>query len=301
LAKSFFIGVDGGASKCTVRVEDEAGNLLGQAVSGPANIRISVPLAWQSIQNALESVLKPLGVSLHDPDNKFHAGVGIAGCELALAYQAFTRFPHKFHTLVVTTDAHAACLGAHNGQDGTLIIAGTGVAGYQIENGQSVKVSGWGFPHDDIGSGAWLGLEAARVAMQWQDGRTPSSGLAKAVMAHFDHNFDRFVNWANQANSTAFAELAPLVIQVSKAGDAAATQLLRNAARALDAVASALHAKQLDKSHTLPCALAGGIAPFIQPFLGDSLRSRLTPCQLPPEAGAILFIRQEMAAEKEKS
>lgn len=300
MGKSYFIGVDGGATKCTVMVEDEAGNLLAKAVSGPANIRISVPMAWQSIHTGLENALRSVGISMNEPGNRFHAGIGIAGCEVTAAYKSFVSFPHKFHTISVIHDAHAACLGAHAGKDGALIIAGTGVVGYQIEGEHTAKVSGWGFPHDDIGSGAWLGLEAARVALQAQDGRAPSSGLAKAVLANFENNLDRFVNWANQANSTAFAELAPLVIQVSKAGDAAATNLLRNAARALDAVGNALHAQQLDKSAALPCAMVGGVAPFLEPYLGEALRGRLQPCQLPPEAGAIIYLRHMMAESGEK-
>lgn len=295
MSKSFFIGVDGGATKCTVRVEDETGHMLGKAVSGPANIRISVPMAWQSIHSALENVLQTLGIKLNDSAYRFHAGVGIAGSEIGPAYKSFLTFPHKFHSLAVTHDAHAACLGAHGGKDGALIIAGTGTAGYQIEGKNSAKVSGWGFPHDDIGGGAWLGLEAARVALQAQDGRAPSSGLAKAVLAHFGDNLDRFVSWSNQANSTAFAELAPLVVQLGNAGDAAALNLLRCAAKAIDAVGSALQAKQQDKSVTLPCAMVGGIAPFLEPHLGNVLRGRLVACQLPPEAGAILYLRQVMA------
>lgn len=300
MSKAYFIGVDGGATKCSIRVEDEAGNLLGQAVSGPANIRISVPMAWQSIHNAFEKVMQSLTINVNDPGCQFHAGMGIAGCEVGSAYKAFIHHPHKFHSLAVIGDAHAACLGAHGGKDGALIIAGTGVAGYQIDGGQTAKVSGWGFPHDDLGSGAWLGLEAARLTLQCHDGRAPSSALAKAVMAHFDHQFERFVNWANQANSTAFAELAPLVIQVSQAGDASALNLLRQAARALDAVGSALYAKQQNKTAPLPCAMTGGIAPFLEPLLGQSLRARMVPCKLPPEAGAILYARQVMAEVGEK-
>ena len=294
MVKSYFIGVDGGATKCTIRVEDEAGILLGQAISGPANIRISVPLAWQSIHTAFEKVMQSLTISLNDSSCQFHAGMGIAGCEIGSAYKAFVHHPHQFHTLAVTQDSHAACLGAHGGKDGALIIAGTGVAGYQVDAGNITKVSGWGFPHDDIGSGAWLGLEAARVAFQWHDGRTPATGLAKAVLAYFDNNLERFVNWANQANSSAFAELAPLVVQLAKAGDVTAVNLLRGAARALDAVGSALQAKQQNKPRALPCALSGGISQFVKPYLGNALQARLVSSQLPPEAGAILFLRQAM-------
>lgn len=294
MVKSIYIGVDGGATKCAVRVEDEAGNVLGETVSGPANIRISVPMAWQSILTAVQRVLHPLTISLKDSGCQFYAGMGIAGCEIESAYQAFIHHAHPFHSLKVTHDAHAACLGAHAGKDGALIIAGTGVAGYQIEAGETVKVSGWGFPHDDIGSGAWLGLEAARVALQWSDGRQPPSGLAKAVLAHFENNHDRFVSWANRANSTAFAELAPLVVQMSQVGDAVSTQLMRGAARAIDSVASALFAKQQNKEVPLPLAMTGGIAPFLKPYLGDALRARLVKSEMSPEAGAILLLRQSM-------
>jgi glucosamine kinase len=299
LPKLFYIGVDGGATKCTVRLEDETGSVLGTAVSGPANIRISVPMAWQSINNALLDIFKTRNLTLNDPNCQFHAGVGIAGCELPLAHQAFVSFPHKFHTLAVSNDAHTACLGAHGGRDGSLIIAGTGVAGYQIEGSNTEKVSGWGFPHDDIGSGAWLGLEAVKVALQWQDGRKSPSGLAKAVMSHFEGNLDKLVSWANQANSTAFAKLAPLVVQLGQAGDGAAQNLLRAAAQALDAVAGALQARQHTRSVTLPCALSGGIAPFLLPYLGDALRARIVPCEMPPEAGAILLLRKVMEESKQ--
>lgn len=297
MPEKLYIGVDGGATKCTVRVENEFGKPLGQAGSGPANIRLSVPQAWQSIEDALDKILKPLGIDKLSRDYELHAGMGLAGCEISHAYKAFITYPHRFMTLAVTNDAHTACLGAHAGRDGAMIIAGTGVVGYQIEDGQTAKVSGWGFPHDDIGSGAWLGLEAARITFQAQDGRIAPSGVANAVMAHFGNKLDRFVAWANQANSTAYAELAPVVIRQAKAGDDDAIVLLKTAAHALDAVGNALQVKRKDRSRTLPCAMVGGVAPFVQPYLSEALRSRLVACELPPEAGAILYAKKQLASE----
>lgn len=301
MPEKLYIGVDGGATKCIVRVENEHGKPLGQAVSGPANIRLSVPQAWQSIEDALEMVLKPYNINYLDKKYELHAGMGLAGCEVAQAYQSFVTYPHKFTSLAVTNDPHTACLGAHTGSDGAIIIAGTGVVGYQIENGIASRVSGWGFPHDDIGSGAWLGLEAARIAFQAEDGRIASSSVANAVLAHFDNNLDRFVAWANQANSTAYAELAPVVVQQAKAGDDDAIGLLKAAAHALDAVASALQVKRADRSKPLPLALIGGISKFVQPYLSQAVQSRLVSCELPPEAGAIFYARQQLAQQNRES
>jgi glucosamine kinase len=50
-----------------------------------------------------------------------------------------------------------------------LIAIGTGTVGYQIEGDKECKVGGWGFPHGDEGSGAWLGMEAVRMTLHWLD------------------------------------------------------------------------------------------------------------------------------------
>lgn len=291
--REFFIGVDGGASKCIVHIQDQAGHSIGHAVSGPANIRLSVNDSWQSIYTAIQAILQPLAISLDHPNVIFHAGMGLAGCELPDAYQAFITQPHFFRTLQVVSDAHTACLGAHAGRDGAIIIAGTGVVGYQIEAQRVAKVGGWGFPLDDAGGGAWLGLSATRLTLQWLDGRRSMSGLTQKIYEYFDHHQERLVTWANQANSTAFAALAPIVIQQATEGDEAANQLMYQAAVEINRIAAALMAQQQDASVSLPYALIGGITPFLEPLLSPTLQARLQPCAFPPEIGAILMIRSK--------
>lgn len=294
MARSLFIGVDGGATKCIVRVEDEAGQLLGRESSGPANIRNSVEQAWQSIYSALDKILNPLSIKLTD-DYRWHVGMGLAGCEVASAYEEFLAQPHIFETLIITSDAHTACVGAHGGKDGAIIIIGTGVVGFQVESGETVKVGGWGFPHDDEGGGAWIGLQAVGLTLQALDGRSPTSALAQAIFAKFDEDLDEFVTWANQANSTAFAELAPLVVKQCQVGDAAAIEIMQKAAAEIDKVAYALDFQSEQK-----CCLIGGIAPFIEPFLDAKFRERISACQLPPDAGAILLVRDYLQDEEFK-
>lgn len=295
MTQFLFIGVDGGATKCIVRVEDEQGQLLGRETSGVANIRISVEQAWQSIHSALTRILQPLQISLDDTHFEFHAGMGLAGCEVVEAYQAFIQYPRPFQTLIVVSDAYTACLGAHGGEDGAIIIAGTGVVGMQIQAGKVTQVGGWGFPHDDEGGGAWLGLQAIKVTLQYLDGRQPYSHLAQAIYAHFKEKKDQLVAWANQANSTQFAELAPFVIQQANAGDVTAIHLLQQAAQAINQINQALRAQAACE---LPCAFLGGLAPYLLPYLDAHLQSHLTPCLAPPDAGAVLLVRQFLANKR---
>ncbi|OGT42579.1 MAG: hypothetical protein A3F42_01050 [Gammaproteobacteria bacterium RIFCSPHIGHO2_12_FULL_37_34] len=294
--QNLFIGVDGGASKCIVRIENETGELLGRTISGPANIRLSVEKTWESIYSAIINILKPLGIIFEHTSYRFHAGMGLAGCEVASAYQAFLKNSRFFHTLQVHSDAYTACLGAHNGENGAVIISGTGAVGLQIENGKITKVGGFGFPQDDEGSGAWLGLQAVKITLRWLDGRLPPSELARIIYTRFANNQDTFMQWLCHAHSTAYAELAPFVIQLAKAGDASAIKLLKQAARAIDDIGQALLSAQSARDTTLPYALVGTIAPFLEPYLNNNLRAQLRPCKFTPDVGAILLVRRNFSS-----
>jgi glucosamine kinase len=294
LNQDIFIGVDGGATKSKVRIEDSAGNLLGQALGGPSNIRLSVDKAWLAIYQAIEEALKPSGIRLNDEKYHFHIGLGLAGCEVPEAYQAFLRHSHPFATIQLTSDAHVACVGAHAGKDGAIIIIGTGVVGYQVQAGKGTRVGGWGFPHDDEGGGAWLGLEAARLTFQWLDHRVEKSPLVEDVFSFFDQDTDKFTTWANMANSSEFARLAPLVINHSQQEEIAAVRLMKKAAHAVDRVGYALQ-KIRDSQQPFPCSLFGGVAPFIEPWLDEKIRTTLVPRQADANTGAIFMIREQVA------
>src|SRR5258706_3828659 len=74
-------------------------------------------------------------------------------------------------------------LGAHGGQPGAMVAAGTGSVGAALDaDGKRVRVGGWGFAVGDEGSGAWLGLAAMRVAQRAVDAMAPLGALARAVL-----------------------------------------------------------------------------------------------------------------------
>ncbi|MDX1900658.1 MAG: BadF/BadG/BcrA/BcrD ATPase family protein [Gammaproteobacteria bacterium] len=288
-ALDYFVGVDGGATRATVRIENAAGEKCAVAMSGPANIRLSVEETWSSILSAFQQALQMAQIDSH---HTFHAGMGLAGCEVQEAKQDFLSRSHPFQSLSLTTDAHVACLGAHAGQNGALLIAGTGSLGFQIEDQHIVQVGGWGFPHADEGSGAWLGLEVTRLTFQWLDGRAQASKLTEAVYDFFQQNTAQLVTWANRANSTAFAELAPIVIQQAETGNEDALRLLRCAARSIDQIAETLLLKQRQQNNPLPICFAGGVSTFLQPFLSEKTRARLTQPKASASEGAIYFLKR---------
>jgi len=289
--RDFFIGLDGGGTKTKLILEDAEGKRLADSIGGPANIRLSVEKAWQSIHGALESALQKAKLSLDDPDIRYHAGLGLAGTEIRAACQSFLARPHPFATLALESDAYVACLGAHEGKDGAIIIVGTGVVGYQIEKGRKTKVGGWGFPHSDEGGGAWLGMEAVRHTLQWLDGRIAKSELLEEIYAHFDRDLEKLVIWANEANASYFAQMAPLVIKHLQAKDTWSVALLKMAVREIEEIDQALVCASTQKNF---CCLFGGIAPYVQPYVCRSLRKRIIPRKHDAAKGALFMIRNQV-------
>jgi glucosamine kinase len=164
------LGVDGGGTGCRARLTDTAGTLLGSGAAGPANIRLGLETAFSAVRDAARQCLAEAGRS--SDDAPIIACLALAGASEPAEAAAAQSYPnHPFQRMLITTDAHAACVGAHGGRDGGVVIVGTGSIGWAILGGRHYRVGGWGFPVSDEGSGAWLGCAALRRALAALDGR----------------------------------------------------------------------------------------------------------------------------------
>ncbi len=153
--QTLYLGVDGGGTGCRARLVDEAGNVLGQGLSGPATTRLGVENAWASVMRAWTGAAEEAGLDPSQAQN-VKAGIGIAGLTRAGSREELESLPHPFGSIRFTSDGAAACLGAHSGHDGGIVIAGTGSIGPCLVGGQEVRAGGYGFPISDEGSGADL-------------------------------------------------------------------------------------------------------------------------------------------------
>lgn len=290
--KHILVGVDGGGSKTVARAEDPTGLMLGEGYGGAANIRLSVTDSWLSVRTAVQSALSAAGLDVADTQLKVHVLAGLAGTEVASARGGFLSGVHPYATLALESDGMLSCVGAHLGEDGAVIAVGTGTIGYQIRGEQHSRAGGWGFPHGDEGGGAWLGMEVARLTMQYLDGRQEHSPLFQAVLDRFQNSSESLLVWACEANATRFATLAPLVVEYARGDDRVASELLRRAAGEIELLAMAL---ERQSGEDLPCCLLGGLAAPLVPYLRPSLRERLRPPHGDAVDGALLLLRRRMA------
>lgn len=290
--QDIFIGADGGGTKTKVLIEDAAGRELGVAKTGPGNIRSSVAGAWSNINEGIQEALKQASIDLRDPNYRFHVGLGLAGTEVKEAREAFLKMPHPYHSLVLDSDAYVACLGVHGGEDGAIIIVGTGVVALQIEGNKRVAVGGWGFPHGDEGGGAWFGMEATRLTCKAIDGRIPFSPLLKAIYERFHEDASQLVSWAVNARPGDFGTLAPMVMQFLDQQDENAKALVVRAGEEINLVAAALARQRMNSEAPVRVGLLGGIAPFVKPYLPERLKAVIVPRKFDAPKGAILMIRK---------
>jgi glucosamine kinase len=226
----FYIGVDGGGTSCRARIEDAEGRLLGQGAAGPAATRFGADRSIQAVRTvseaaAIDAGLPPTALA------QTSAGVGLAGIDRKGAREALLSFWHPFLRVVYASDAKVACLGAHGGHDGAIVVLGTGSVGFARVNGRDLYIGGYGFPISDESSAAELGLQAVRPTLRTHDGRATMSPFLLEVMRRLGPDAPTLVAWAEQATTTDYASLAPIVLSHAEAGDPFAEEIVAEGAR----------------------------------------------------------------------
>ncbi|MDH2380707.1 BadF/BadG/BcrA/BcrD ATPase family protein [Bradyrhizobium sp. CER78] len=280
-----YLGIDGGGTRCRARIEDESGRLLGEASSGPATTRIGVEKAWRSIMEATEAAAAQAGLARED-FARIRAGIGLAGLGRRGAEAALKKIVHPFTSTIFISDGMAACLGAHSGADGAIVVAGTGSVGVGVIGGREIRLAGYGFPVSDEGSGADIGLQVVRLALRAADRRSELTPLLSEVLGAFDHDPYQAVAWSEEAKATDYAGFAPIVIRHANQGDPVGRRIVERAADAIGDLLDLFLARGIDR-----LALVGGLAAAITPWLTPDLRARLKRPDADAAAGALLVAR----------
>lgn len=284
----YFLGVDGGGTGCRARIEDSDGTVLGQGLSGPATTRLGIDAAWASVAKAFGTAVEEAGFGAAEIA-RTHAGIALAGIGRKGALEALRAIAHPFASIDFVSDGVGACLGAHSGQDGAIVIAGTGSIGLGFVDGRDLRVGGYGFPISDEGSGADLGLKAVQLALRAHDGRHERTALLAEVMRRFEDDPMEAVAWMDRASPMDYAALAPMVMRHADQGDPFGRRIVQSAAEQIDTLVRVLFEKGAPR-----VALLGGLASALEPWLSPDVRRRLKPADGDAVSGAIILARKSL-------
>ncbi|BDR12531.1 N-acetylglucosamine kinase [Vibrio sp. STUT-A11] len=279
----YFVGIDGGGTSCRARIKDAEGNFLGEAKTGSANIMLGAEVAMASIIEAIALAAKQGGLSEQD-FSSMHVGLALAGAEHKASWNAFMSLAHPFASMTLNTDAYGACIGAHNGQDGAIMIAGTGSCGIYLKGLQQHVVGGREFPISDQGSGAVMGLRLIQQVLLAEDDIRDKTPLAQHIMAHFENDVDNVVAWSKQALPRDYGQFSPAIFQYAQQGDTLAIEMLKQTASDIEMFLMALN-----KRGATRICLMGSIAERILHWLSPPVQKWIVKPQFDAIEGAIMF------------
>lgn len=283
--QEYFIGIDGGGTQCRAQLEDSQGNVLGTATSGPANIVSNAEQATLSIFTAVKGAVESSGLSI--PLNELHVSAGLAGGNVASAKSTLDAQHWPYRTFASLSDLHAACLGAHEGKEGALVICGTGSAATCYTKKGFNDKGGYGLTLGDNGSGAWLGVEAVKHTLLCIDALTKHTLLSQNVMTYLGVGDGvGLVEKTMHFCASDFGKLSPLVFKAFNEGCEAAASIVHLGAAYLSQLISSM-----SQETPLPVALVGGLAESYQPLLGKDISKRLCEPAHNAQKGAIHYLK----------
>ncbi|WP_245884294.1 BadF/BadG/BcrA/BcrD ATPase family protein [Hartmannibacter diazotrophicus] len=287
----YFLGVDGGGTGCRARLTDTAGRVLGLGSGGPANLTAGVAPVIASVLGAARDAFEAAGLGAEAMEATA-AGLGLAGANASGLAGALLEQPHPFAFLTLGSDAEIACLGAHRGEDGGILILGTGSQGVISAGGRTQTVGGWGFALSDGGSGAVLGRAALRRALLGHERIASSSPFTAAILATFDNAPERMLAFALKAVPADWARFAPQVFEHAARGDPVARELLEGASGEVTGLIDRMIGLGAER-----IALMGGLAASYRPHLPSRLASWLVEPQGDALDGALALARASLARE----
>jgi len=282
-SQNVFLGIDGGASRCRARIRDQSGMILGEAVGGSANIYQNFDAALAMIVATAREAAEKAGIDI----GILHAGLGLAGIVTSVGAEKIKAAGLPFASVTADNDAFAACVGAFGGEDGGIVIAGTGSIGVARINGERHMVGGWGFQLGDHGSGAWVGHHAVRRVALAIDGLLQPTRLIEEILTRTGRTRLELSRWSETATPRDYAQFAPVIFECAAQGDVQGMMIVIEGAAAISNLGRALLARGAKA-----ICLLGGLAAVYPSYLDADLKRALVVARADAIDGAIMMARQ---------
>ncbi len=298
----YYLGIDGGGTQTRALLVDSRGRMQGCGHAGSANRN---HYSREQVQGVLQTVLQESLETMAPGGTLSTIFLGMGGVstdddrqDIAAIVRTLPQARPPVRVLV-ENDTRVGLTGGLAGRPGIALIAGTGSACFGVnEAGEHWLCGGWGALADDVGSAPWIGLRALQIAVRAQDGRHGPTLLQKTVFEflHLSDPRQLISRIHNPGLERAeIGRLAPLVVEASLRGDAAAEAILREAALELSLMVR-VTAGRLFGPDPCPMILVGGLALSGPPFQSLLLEQIGLDCpqvsvlapELSPVQGAVL-------------
>jgi N-acetylmuramic acid 6-phosphate etherase len=181
------------------------------------------------------------------PKEPDRVGVFLAGCgtnEDRAALRELVRDIWPKAKIVVGSDRDAGMAACLHDRDGIVVNAGTGSSVTGRTGDRIEKAGGWGHILGDSGGAYFVSIRALRLILREYDLRRGERKFAADILSALAlNNFDELVRWAQTADKTEIASLAPVVFSAANDGDGAAQEIINAGATVLAHFTAAVAAR----------------------------------------------------------
>lgn len=300
---NLFLGIDGGQSHTTALVADFRGRILGSGNAGGSN-HTREPGGRERL---IAAVSKSVGEALESAGLLTEKGIGEV--KFASAHLAMSGEPEdkvdivcgllRAERLVVAHDAPGALAGALAGEEGVIVLAGTGsVACGVTKKGIFARIGGHGYMFGDEGGGFAIAREALAGELMIED-LGGEGQLKKMLLAHFKRpNLKAIAEdfYAGVITRERLSSFATLVGKLAEKEEGMARGLLDKAAFELARMAMRTVGRLGLTNKAVRISYGGGmfksrrlLARFNAEITVELPKAQVVAPQFGPEVGALLL------------
>lgn len=287
---TFFLGIDGGATKTTFALADIDGNVLRTVTLGPSN---AIDIGFDSAKKVLNDGIREICRDIPFGSISLFAGLsgGISGDNPRLLREFFDLFGFSFYDC--GSDIENAIATTLADGDGICSIMGTGNITFAVRDGKRTRHGGYGYLFDEGGSAYDIGARAIRAALYAEDGSGEATMLLPLCREALGKSAVDSVGDLYAKGKTYIASFAPLVFRAADDGDKTAKRILRES---MNAFACHLRAamRSFPVGETVDAYVIGGLTkgettmlPFLKEATADLPALRLHVCHKRPIEGAL--------------
>lgn len=302
----YYIGIDAGGTKTSFSLYTESGELV-ENIRRPSCHFMKV--GYEKMTEILLEGVMSLMKNHQMTTDKVTISFGLAGYgrDIEIRNSIDQALSKKFHDFLyyVYNDVETALSGAFNGEQGIILIAGTGSIAYAMNGKEMIRAGGFGYAIGDEGSAYWIGKRMLGTVTKMEDGRIEKTILYHHILERLSlqNGFELIGYVMNTLRNERdkIASLAQYLYEAAQLGDLAAISIYKDAARELSELVKAV---SKGSSEVMKVAYYGGVfksGDFILLPLKEYLGSAyllMEPMET-PEFGAFILAQRDYKSKVE--
>lgn len=219
----YFLGIDGGGTKTEFLLTDFSGKAINRIVSGGSN---PVNSGIEKTKDVLVQGINLVCENINPREISAFAGIagGISGNNRYLINEILSGI--GFGAYSNGSDTDSALELALKGENGIVVIMGTGVVAFSQNNLKRRRVAGWGYLIDKGGSGFSFGADALDCAFKAFDGRGGSQIILKLIEEKLQKPINEAIPDIYRNGTDFVASFTPIVFEAFKKGDEKAGEII---------------------------------------------------------------------------